>query len=200
MSKLDLVEAHVQLPARTLSILRPRDAEALLDEEAFEHEEFLPYWAELWSSGEVLAREVAGRDVAGSRIVELGCGLALPSLAAAAGGGVLATDWSPDASSSRGRTRVATRSSSRGAVRWSAQGVAQRAPWISCSPPTCSTNDATRRAVALLPQLGAEVLIADPGRPHAKTFLERAADDWEIEAQDRVFQLRLRIARAETNL
>jgi hypothetical protein len=44
------------------------------------------------------------------------------------------------------------------------------------------------------------VIVADPGRPHAKTFLERAAEDWTIEAQDQVFQLRLRIARAETNL
>src|SRR4029453_12222039 len=86
LKQLDLVEAQVQLPARTLSVLRPRDAEALLDEEAFEHEEFLPHWAELWSSGEVLAREVADRDVAGFRVVELGCGLALPSLAAAMGG------------------------------------------------------------------------------------------------------------------
>src|SRR5436190_17395002 len=97
-TRFDLVEATVPLPTRTLSILRPRSAEALLDEEAFEREEFLPYWAELWASGEALARAVAERVVAGLRIVELGCGLALPSLAAAAGGGhVLATDWSPDA-------------------------------------------------------------------------------------------------------
>src|SRR5207249_11921836 len=95
---LDLVEETVALPARTLSILRPRSAEALLDEEAFEHEEFLPYWAELWASGEALARAVAGRDVTGRRVLELGCGLALPSFAAVLGGAqVLATDWSPDA-------------------------------------------------------------------------------------------------------
>jgi hypothetical protein len=41
-SRLDLVDDVVVLPARTLSILRPRSAEALLDEEAFEQEEFLP--------------------------------------------------------------------------------------------------------------------------------------------------------------
>ena len=35
--------------------------------------------------------------------------------------------------------------------------------------------------LALLPGLGAEVLLADPGRPHAKTFLERAAASWTIE-------------------
>ena len=52
LTRLDVVEATVALPGRTLTILRPRSAEALLDEEAFEREEFLPYWAELWGSGE----------------------------------------------------------------------------------------------------------------------------------------------------
>ena len=34
----------------------PRDSESLLDEHAFESDEFLPYWAELWPSGLALAR------------------------------------------------------------------------------------------------------------------------------------------------
>ena len=155
LKQLDLVEAQVQLPARTLSVLRPRDAEALLDEEAFEHEEFLPYWAELWSSGEVLAREVADSAVAGFCVVELGCGLALPSLAAAMGGAyVLATDWSPDA------VELAQENARRNAleletalVRWSEpEALLERAPWDLVladyslpnfsAPATCSTSGA----------------------------------------------------------
>ena len=94
----DLVEESVPLRGAALQVLRPRDAEALLDERAFEHEEFLPYWAELWPSGVALARRVAARALKGARVLELGCGLGLPSLAAAlAGGRVLATDWSPQA-------------------------------------------------------------------------------------------------------
>ena len=94
----DLVEESVPLRGAVLEVLRPRDAEALLDERAFEHEEFLPYWAELWPSGVALARRVAARALKGARVLELGCGLGLPSLAAAlAGGRVLATDWSPQA-------------------------------------------------------------------------------------------------------
>ena len=94
----DLVEESVPLRGAALDVLRPRDAEALLDERAFEHEEFLPYWAELWPSGVALARRVAARALKGARVLELGCGLGLPSLAAAlAGGRVLATDWSPQA-------------------------------------------------------------------------------------------------------
>src|SRR5690242_8148290 len=94
----DLVEEVVGVRGRDLRLLRPRDSEALLDEEAFEHEEFLPYWADLWPSALALARAVAGHSLGGRRVVELGCGLGLPAVVAALGGArVLATDWSADA-------------------------------------------------------------------------------------------------------
>jgi predicted nicotinamide N-methyase len=59
----DLIEESVGLRGAALHVLRPRDTEALLDEHAFEHEEYLPYWAELWPSGVALARRVAGRSL-----------------------------------------------------------------------------------------------------------------------------------------
>src|SRR3954468_1078754 len=95
----DLVEEAGMLPGGgALDVLRPRDSEALLDEHAFETDEFLPYWAELWPSGVALARAISARALKGARVVELGCGLGLPSLAAArAGGRVLATDWAAPA-------------------------------------------------------------------------------------------------------
>src|SRR5262249_4018995 len=94
-----LVEEEVELGAGLrLSILRPPSAEELIDESAFDEEEFLPYWAELWPSGVALARHVAGREVRGLRVLELGCGLGLPALAAALrGADVMATDWAEDA-------------------------------------------------------------------------------------------------------
>src|SRR4051794_9118718 len=128
----DLVEEVVPLARGELRILRPRDSEALLDEEAFEHEEFLPYWAELWPSGATLARDVSGRSLRGARTLELGCGLGLPSIAAAlAGGRVLATDWSADA------IRMTERNAERSGARletlrcdWAhAQPLLDRAPW-----------------------------------------------------------------------
>ena len=95
---IDSVEERIALPVGEVALTRPRDSEALLTEEGFEKEEFLPYWAELWSSGVALAHDVAGRSLRGASVVELGCGLGLPSIAAAlAGGRVLATDWSADA-------------------------------------------------------------------------------------------------------
>ncbi|HXK14053.1 MAG TPA: methyltransferase domain-containing protein [Gaiellaceae bacterium] len=79
-----------------LSLLRPVSPDALLDEEAFARDEFLPYWAELWPAANALAAALP--DVAGLRVVELGCGLGLPSLVAAArGADVTASDWAEDA-------------------------------------------------------------------------------------------------------
>src|SRR5262249_50801243 len=94
----DVVEEIIPINGRDLRLLRPRDSEALLDEHAFEQEEFLPYWAELWPSSLALARAIGGRALRGARTLELGCGLGLRSIAAAlAGGRVLATDWSTEA-------------------------------------------------------------------------------------------------------
>jgi predicted nicotinamide N-methyase len=79
-----------------LSLLRPVSPDALLDEEAFARDEFLPYWAELWPAATALAAALPA--VAGLRVVELGCGLGLPSLVAAARGAeVTASDWAEDA-------------------------------------------------------------------------------------------------------
>src|SRR5215204_3004899 len=92
------VTQNVEVGGLQLAIVHPPDAAELIDEEAFEHEEFLPYWAELWPSSLALARAVAGVELAGRSVVELGCGLALPSIVASLGGArVTATDWSPDA-------------------------------------------------------------------------------------------------------
>src|SRR4051812_10207976 len=55
MDGFDVVEERIELPSACLSLLRPRDSEELLDEEAFEREEFLPYWADLWPSARALA-------------------------------------------------------------------------------------------------------------------------------------------------
>jgi len=55
-----------------------------------------PYWMHLWPGASALASvlAVAAEVRAGCRFIELGCGLGLPSLAAARRGAtVLATDW-----------------------------------------------------------------------------------------------------------
>ncbi|HEY3187052.1 MAG TPA: methyltransferase domain-containing protein [Solirubrobacteraceae bacterium] len=179
----DLVEEIVVLaPGRELAVLRPRDSEALLDEHAFEQEEFLPYWAELWPSGVALARAVAARALRGARVLELGCGLGLPSIAAALSGGrVLATDWAQAAmgllreNAERNGAALET-----AVVRWETpEALLDRAPFDLVLAADVLYE---RRNVALLadllPRLGGEVLLADPGRPPLEDFLARTGSVW----------------------
>jgi predicted nicotinamide N-methyase len=181
----DLVEEVVPIGGRDLRLLRPRDAEALLDEEAFQREEeFLPYWAELWPSSLALAHTIAGRALRGARTLELGCGLGLPSIAAAlAGGRVLATDWSPEAVA-----MTADNAERNGAAletlvcSWTTpEPLLERAPWdlVLASDVLYEARNGDV-LLELLPRLGAEVLLADPGRRPAARFLEQAAPDWQI--------------------
>jgi predicted nicotinamide N-methyase len=199
--ELDLVEEIVPLPERELSILRPRSSEALLDEVAFEHEEFLPYWAELWPSGVALARTLSRRALRGARTLELGCGLALPSIAAALSGArVLATDWSPDA------LELVELNAARNGVSlelmrcsWAEpDAIVERGPWdLVLAADVLYERRNVEQLLAVLPRLvdDGEVLLADPGRPHAKSFLEQAAGGWQVERSDHgavpIYRLRL---------
>lgn len=87
----------------------PRDLDALLDKAAAEDPQAvdgIPYYAFLWPAARGLAEYLWERrvDLKGKRVTELGCGLGLPSLAAAkAGATVLATDFHKDAGEWLGR-------------------------------------------------------------------------------------------------
>jgi predicted nicotinamide N-methyase len=79
-------------------MLQPEEVAALPDAGAVEWAPLAPYWAVLWRSGVALAHELDGEPLDGLRVVELGCGLAAPSITAArAGASVLATDSCPEA-------------------------------------------------------------------------------------------------------
>ena len=183
----DVVEEVIPLYGRDLRLLRPRDAEALLDEHAFEHEEYLPYWAELWPSSLALAHAIGARALRGARTLELGCGLGLASIAASlAGARVLATDWSPAAiamtetNAERNDALLETLVCS-----WTApQPLLDQAPWdlIIGSDLLYEQRNADV-LLDLLPRLGREVLLADPGRKPAERFLRAAETDWEIDSR-----------------
>ena len=206
MPQLDLVEETIVLGGRDLAVLRPRDSDALIDEHAFEHEEFLPYWAELWPSGQALARRIGVRALHGARTLELGCGLGLPSLAAAiAGGRVLATDWSPQAvellRGNAARNELAVEVE---VADWSApDALLAGAPWdVVLGADLLYEPRNAELLLSLLPRLAGpatELWLADPGRPPAGPFLEAVAAAFEIEAaadallpQGGVLRLRLR--------
>jgi predicted nicotinamide N-methyase len=92
--RIELVDEEVDLGSGLRArITRPREPERLLDEAVSEGAADAPYWAELWPSARALAAHLAGLDLQGVRAIELGCGLALPSVAAALRGAeVLAVD------------------------------------------------------------------------------------------------------------
>ena len=170
----------------TFRLVHPPSADDLIDEEAFEREEFLPYWAELWPSALALGRALAERELAGARVVELGCGLALPSLVAArAGARVVATDWSPDALVYARRNAAANGLELEVArVAWAEPDeLLRRAPFaLVFAADVLYERRNGDQLLPLLPRLAPEVLLADPGRPALRAFLEAAASEWEIEA------------------
>lgn len=89
---------ELHLGGRQLVLLHPASAEELLDEEAFERDERLPYWADLWPSARVLAAELLSADGSGRTLLELGCGAGLVATCAVlAGFAVTATDYYEDA-------------------------------------------------------------------------------------------------------
>jgi predicted nicotinamide N-methyase len=184
------VEETFEVAGRTLTLLRPPSAEELNDEAAFAEEEFLPYWAELWPSGVALAEHVAGLDLADGRVLELGAGLGLPSLAAALrGADVLATDWAEDAVALLAANAVRNGVRLRAEVaRWDEP---QRfgAGWdLVLGADLLYEQRNAQQLLALLPRLDArQILLAEPGRPFAKDFLAR----WDVhEVADRLYRLR----------
>lgn len=193
---MDVTE-NIEVGGRLLAIVHPPDATELIDEEAFRHEEFLPYWAELWPSGLALAHAVAERDVGGQRVVELGCGLALPGIVASLGGAdVLATDWSPDAlvyAERNARGNGATLETLR--VAWAEPGaLVARAPFeLVLAADVVYERRNVEQLLALLPQLGDEVMLADPGRPALSAFLDGAATGWEVAGTGPVYRLTRRV-------
>jgi predicted nicotinamide N-methyase len=179
-----LIAERIPLPGGEIELMRPPDAEALIGEESFEHEEFLPYWAELWASAVALAHDVSIRSLRGKPTLELGCGLGLPSIAAArAGGRVLATDWSPDA------IRATAANAERNDVEvetlrcaWDEpEPIVARAPWaLVIASDVLYERRNVDQLLSLLPRLVDErglVLLADPGRAPSEGFLLRAADE-----------------------
>ena len=177
----DLVEEELTLGGHRVTLLRPRDGDALLDEVLAEDDpddDRLPFWAELWPSGSALAAAVAERPLAGTRVLELGCGLGLVSVVAAgAGADVLAADQSGEAVAfatvNAGRNGVPVRT-----VRCAFERpdpLLAGAPWdLVVAADVLYEPRTVPVLVALLPRLvrpGGEVWVADPGRPREPEFL-----------------------------
>jgi predicted nicotinamide N-methyase len=132
-------------------------------------------------------------DVSGRRVVELGCGLGLPSLVALErGADVLATDWYPEALDlAAANARACTgRALATMLVDWRdppAALLARPADLVIGADVLYETRNGVALA-ALLPRLvapGGTVLIADPRRPDAASLLDPLAEaGWSEEREE----------------
>jgi predicted nicotinamide N-methyase len=185
----EVVSQSIELPRGALRLLQPREAAALPDAGPVEWAPVAPYWSVLWRSGLALACELDGVALRGLRVVELGCGLAVPSIAAArAGAAVLATDACADALALVARNahandvRIETAT-----VDWAEPDeLLRRAPFdLVIAADVLYERASVALLLSLLPRLAPEAWLADPGRPAAGAFVEQASRLWEVETRVR---------------
>jgi predicted nicotinamide N-methyase len=185
----ELVTQSIELPSGELRLLQPEEAAALPDSGPVEWAPVAPYWAVLWRSGVALARELDGAALRGLRVVELGCGLAVPSLAAArAGATVLATDACAEALTLVARNATANDVSIETAiVDWTEpELLVRRAPFdMVLAADVLYERPSVAQLLSLLPRLAREAWLADPGRPAAGAFVEQAGRRWPVETRVR---------------
>lgn len=137
----------------------------------------MPYWSVLWRSGVALAGALASEDLAGKRVVELGCGVGVPSLVAARlGAHVLATDSEPEAldllevnARENGLTLETLR------VDWhEPDELVARGPFdLVLAADMLYEEAAVEPLLSLVPRLADSVWLADPGRAPAGAFFDR---------------------------
>lgn len=89
---------EVDVGPHTWSLIKPSNADHLISEADYVMDERLPYWADLWPSARILANTLIAETGSGRTLLEMGCGLGLPSTAAVqAGFDVVATDYYDEA-------------------------------------------------------------------------------------------------------
>lgn len=183
------VRQSIELPCGELFLLQPEESAALPDAGAVEWAPIAPYWSVLWRSGVALARELDGVALRGLRIVELGCGLGVPSIAAArAGADVLATDACAEALTLVARNahlngvRIETAT-----VDWAEpEELVRRAPFdLVLAADVLYERAGVAPLLSLLPRLAPQAWLADPGRRAAAAFLEQAESRWSVETRAR---------------
>lgn len=185
---LDLSVVAVDLPGGELYVVRPRDWEALREEEGFAGRP-VPYWARLWPSAEALARELSEAPPApGTRVLELGAGLGLPSLVAARGGAaVLVTDGHSDAMAFAAHSLALNELEAEVAqAHWpeQAEALAERGPFdLVLAADVLYTMANADAAVRLMPRLlepNGELRLADPDRAGGRRFLAAARASFHV--------------------
>lgn len=190
---LDVVVRPVELPGGEVYVVRPADFEALRDFEGMAPGRPLPYWARLWPSASVLALELAANPPGpGTRVIELGCGLGLPSIVAARGGAsVLATDGHTDAVAFAAHSLALNEFEGTvvtADLAEDADALVERGPFdIVLGADILYTVPNTDAVLKLVPRLlepNGELWLADPDRAGGRRFLAAARSLFHLRSKD----------------
>jgi predicted nicotinamide N-methyase len=185
----DLVTQTIDLPKGPLRVQQPREAAETPDVGGVEWAPVAPYWSVIWRSGVALAGEVDGLSLEGQRVVELGCGLAIPSMAAArAGATALATDGCTEALDLVAHnSRLNDLGVKTARVDWdNPKSLVVRSPFdLVLAADILYKRWMLASLLALMPRLAPVALIADPGRSPADAFFEEARKKWSVKTKIR---------------
>jgi predicted nicotinamide N-methyase len=179
--------------AQDVYLVLPRDWEQLRHEEGAAGRP-IPYWARPWPSGLALAGSLVDEPLTPSaRVLELGCGLAAPSIVAArAGASVLATDGAADAVAFAAHNLALNEVVADVAVvDWASHGealVAQGPFDVVLAADVLYTRANVEIALRLWPRLlapGGVLRLADPQRAGTRDFLAAARGTFSVVSQRR---------------
>ena len=168
-------------------IVLPRAADELIDVSEFNLDERLPYWADLWPSARALTRHLLDRPLPQARILELGCGVALPSLALRwRGASVIASDYYEDALAFALRNAQENGIPAPGTLlldwRSPPEGLGVFEQVIAADVVYEQRN--ADALAALLPRVvapGGRALVADPGRIYFPYLVDRMeSQNWSV--------------------
>ena len=167
----------MEVSGKRYRLTHPSVPDELIDEEEFDRDERLPYWAEIWPSAIALARRLSREDLAGRRLIELGVGVGLPTLVALdRGASVLATDYyaaAPDFTR-HNALKNGLPEPETALLDWHATPDVGAFDLVIAAD-VMYEERSTRSLARLVPGLlvpGGEALFADPGRRYEPLFRE----------------------------
>lgn len=201
------IRKSIQIGELTLTIETPPDLDQLLTKAAEEtpgEVDSIPYYSILWPSATALSEYLFKhrRLAEGKRVIELGCGLGLPSiLCAKLGGDVTASDFHPDNerwlqhNAELNQTELSYMQ-----LDWNICVAAAPASPIAPAPLIIGSDliyesihiAALVCAINALSDPGGSVIIADPGRDNLTVFIsamEKAGWMHTLETENEIFIL-----------
>lgn len=192
-----VVAEHLTLGERRLTVHRVGNPSEIFDAiEVLDDDERIPYWVELWPAALGLAGFLAQHPwtVRGRRVVELGCGLGLGSLAAAVAGAslVVGMDLDEDATAFARLNALENgfEQIHNVVMDWRQLAFGARFPVVLAADVAYERRffEPLTDALAALLAKGGEAYVAEPGREVGSAFLdELRTGPWAVE---RVFRFR----------